>query len=125
MIDQMNDLVDVSQSWPEDWMLDQENGRYLNRCVHCESMFEGHKRRVSCKACSSISAWDKTSRELQYIKSQFIMLHNTLEKNWNEQEQLLAKILRARCIELQALRYSLLRVNAVDTSSIIKYNDHT
>jgi hypothetical protein len=36
--------------WPEDFA--HENGEYMCRCVHCEHIFFGHKRRVSCKVCA-------------------------------------------------------------------------
>lgn len=40
--------------WPEDFA--HENGNYMNTCVHCRSLFYGHKRRASCKVCSSANA---------------------------------------------------------------------
>ncbi len=43
-------------SGPMDWPEDErhENGGYLNKCCHCELMFVGHKRRVSCRLCSPL-----------------------------------------------------------------------
>lgn len=40
--------------WPEDFT--HENGNYMCKCCHCGSMLYGHKRRVSCKVCSSGAA---------------------------------------------------------------------
>lgn len=40
----------ASGDWSEDFAA--ENGRYLTRCGICGRMFEGHKRRVTCKLCS-------------------------------------------------------------------------
>jgi hypothetical protein len=37
------------KDWPEDFS--HENGNYQNRCVRCEAVFLGHKRRVCCKTC--------------------------------------------------------------------------
>jgi hypothetical protein len=37
--------------WPEDYANDPEN-RYLCRCDCCKLVFQGHKRRVTCKTCA-------------------------------------------------------------------------
>lgn len=39
------------QDWPEDFS--HENGNYVCTCVHCGRLFYGHKRRVTCRVCSS------------------------------------------------------------------------
>lgn len=41
----------TKKHWFEDFS--HENGNYQCKCVKCESMFAGHKRRVICKECSS------------------------------------------------------------------------
>lgn len=40
---------------PRDWTEDfaHENIQYLNQCETCEAIFAGHKRRVTCKLCST------------------------------------------------------------------------
>lgn len=40
---------DSDRDWPEDFQ--GENGCYMNRCCHCEHIFHGHKRRLTCKVC--------------------------------------------------------------------------
>ncbi len=37
------------------WEMDfsHENGNYQNKCVRCEQMFMGHKRRCVCKQCAN------------------------------------------------------------------------
>ncbi len=40
----------VSPDWTEDFS--HENGNYQNRCIHCDCLFMGHKRRVTCKVCA-------------------------------------------------------------------------
>lgn len=37
--------------WPEDWPGD--NGEYLGKCRSCGESFLGHKRRLTCKPCST------------------------------------------------------------------------
>lgn len=44
---------DRSGDWPED--SPYENGRYQNKCVNCGGLFEGHKRRLSCKLCAGVA----------------------------------------------------------------------
>ncbi len=39
------------RNWIEDFVFD--NGKYANRCVECEFLFLGHKRRPYCKVCAS------------------------------------------------------------------------
>jgi len=38
-----------------DWIEDftHENGNYMNKCINCEEMFFGHKRRVVCRICAN------------------------------------------------------------------------
>lgn len=36
-------------SWPEDFA--HENGNYQCRCICCNDLFMGHKRRVVCRVC--------------------------------------------------------------------------
>ena len=43
--------TESTRDWTEDFT--HENGQYLNECVHCGHTFTGHKRRVSCRSCSS------------------------------------------------------------------------
>ena len=38
--------------WTEDFS--HENGNYQCRCIECNSVFLGHKRRVVCKVCASL-----------------------------------------------------------------------
>lgn len=47
-----------SRDWPEDFT--HENGNYQCRCIFCECMFVGHKRRVICKACQASDATPPT-----------------------------------------------------------------
>lgn len=42
---------DPKRDWPEDF--EHENGMYYNRCVQCNCIFLGYKRRVVCKVCFS------------------------------------------------------------------------
>lgn len=39
----------MSRDWTEDSHL--ENGNYQNRCIRCEQLFLGYKRRPICKSC--------------------------------------------------------------------------
>lgn len=43
----------VADSHPWDWPEDagHENGNYQNRCIYCQRLFIGHKRRVVCRIC--------------------------------------------------------------------------
>lgn len=41
------------RNWTEDFS--HENGNYTNHCCKCHNTFTGHKRRVICKVCSSVS----------------------------------------------------------------------
>lgn len=52
--------------------------------------------------------WEETERELEYIRAAFIRLHETLEKNWTEDQKARAKVLRDRCRVLGEIRYSLI-----------------
>jgi len=42
-----------------------ENGRYSHQCVECNTMFEGHKRRRTCKVCGDKNqqAWNALSED--------------------------------------------------------------
>ena len=40
----------TAKDWIEDFS--GENGIYSCKCIHCGDLFTGHKRRVSCKACT-------------------------------------------------------------------------
>jgi hypothetical protein len=42
----------TKHDWTEDWP--HENGMYYCRCHQCDNTFFGYKRRIICKACSSI-----------------------------------------------------------------------
>ena len=45
-------VIDPSdRDWREDFS--HENGNYSNKCIECGLMFNGHKRRVICKKCST------------------------------------------------------------------------
>lgn len=52
-------IKDQLRDFPEDAHL--ENGNYQNLCCHCDNLFFGHKRRVSCKLCEEDSKrrWEK------------------------------------------------------------------
>jgi len=39
--------------WEEDFKL--ENGNYQCQCTTCRQLFIGHKRRITCKLCSTHS----------------------------------------------------------------------
>jgi hypothetical protein len=39
--------------WPEDFK--HENGNYQCQCLTCGQLFIGHKRRITCKVCSTHS----------------------------------------------------------------------
>ena len=43
-------LHDSPKNWKEDFS--HENGNYMNRCMYCNEMFMGHKRRVVCRECA-------------------------------------------------------------------------
>ena len=49
----MEDFFDDGRNWIEDY--GQENGNYINTCVHCGRLFKGNKRRVVCKLCDEVS----------------------------------------------------------------------
>ncbi len=49
VIDFMTSVEFDACDYPED--APYENGSYLNRCVECQRLFVGHKRRVFCKVC--------------------------------------------------------------------------
>jgi hypothetical protein len=46
--------LDASRDWTEDFS--HENGDYLNTCRTCRTEFRGHKRRMTCKRCSTPSS---------------------------------------------------------------------
>lgn len=50
----LRQMHNEKRTWTED--AGHENGRYQNRCVSCEEMFIGHKRRVTCKVCATIAS---------------------------------------------------------------------
>ena len=41
--------IDTERDWVDDSR--HENGRYQCRCIDCNHLFVGHKRRVLCKKC--------------------------------------------------------------------------
>lgn len=45
-----------ARDWTEDF--DHENGQYQCRCITCNNLFIGHKRRLVCKVCSGKGAMD-------------------------------------------------------------------
>ncbi len=47
----MNPFTPSPRDWPEDALVDTDNGAYMCRCVYCHQGFIGYKRRVVCKAC--------------------------------------------------------------------------
>jgi len=50
-------------SWPEDYA--DDNGKYLNQCLTCNTHFMGHKRRNVCKLCDTENQrwWESLSDE--------------------------------------------------------------
>lgn len=54
-----------NRDWPEDFTY--ENGRYENICCKCGLHFNGYKRRVACKICSS--APQPTADQKTYINT--------------------------------------------------------
>lgn len=44
----------MTRDWSED--AGHENGNYQNRCLLCDQIFTGHKRRVICKECAMAAA---------------------------------------------------------------------
>lgn len=55
------------RNWEEDYA--HENGNYTNKCIDCDKMFRGHKRRIICKRCASL--------KVQYIS----------DKKWNLEDK--------------------------------------
>ena len=51
------------RNFPEDY--EQDNGKYVNKCIYCELFFMGNKHRVCCKKCEagSIEFWTKLSKK--------------------------------------------------------------
>ena len=43
-------IYDTPENWPEDFKF--ENGMYQNKCLSCNRLFIGHKRRVRCRICA-------------------------------------------------------------------------
>ena len=41
----------TEHDWPGDFHL--ENGSYQNKCLKCEVIFIGYKRRLSCRVCDT------------------------------------------------------------------------
>lgn len=46
-------ILKYEGNWTEDFS--HENGNYENRCIHCDHLFFGYKRRVICKLCFNTS----------------------------------------------------------------------
>ena len=46
----LKDSTSAERAWTEDFSHD--NGHYMNACLNCGRMFEGHKRRHVCKVCA-------------------------------------------------------------------------
>lgn len=63
----MDKSVLIGEPRPHDWSEDfeHENGCYQNNCCHCNTIFLGHKSRVSCKVCveKSQKSWDALTEE--------------------------------------------------------------
>lgn len=53
---------DKRHDWPEDFS--HENGNYLCQCLTCGVHFQGHKRRVTCKWCSTFAPSPAPSKEI-------------------------------------------------------------
>jgi hypothetical protein len=87
--------------WPEDFKHD--NGMYYCRCIECKERFIGYKRRMICKSCY----WDNTTKELEYIKTQFIPEGKDVTKEIKDQNYKL----RMHCIEIGKERYKMAKVN--------------
>ena len=43
----LEEMEKDGRNWEEDY--NHENGDYVNKCVYCDKMFRGHKRRVVCQ----------------------------------------------------------------------------
>ena len=43
--------IETERDWVEDFK--HENGMYQNRCIHCNELFIGYKRRPFCKICGT------------------------------------------------------------------------
>lgn len=50
----LKDSTIDERSWPEDFK--HENGNYQNLCCMCGRVFNGYKRRVTCKVCHETPA---------------------------------------------------------------------
>lgn len=87
--------------WPEDWP--HENGMYYCRCIECKERFIGYKRRVICKSCQ----WDSTTKQLEYIRLQFIPEGKDASKEIKDHNY----NLRQLCINLGQERYKMSKFN--------------
>lgn len=41
-----------ARDWPQDALMDEDNGAYWHRCAVCGKEFTGHKRRPVCRVCT-------------------------------------------------------------------------
>ena len=74
------------RDWPEDAVMDTDNGCYENRCCVCGFSFIGHKRRLECKICTveAQNRWDALTPEQQEAQLQ----RNTTEiARWMEEHK--------------------------------------
>jgi|GEM_PF-3140381 len=56
---------EAGRDWPADYA-GGEN-KYECRCVHCQSTFHGHKRRVCCRLCATLESGGPESEEAQNL----------------------------------------------------------
>src|SRR4051812_33049297 len=65
------DRVVTERDWQEDFS--HENGNYVCQCHHCWHMFVGHKRRTSCKICSTCTCDVETETPTNGVKMGLIL----------------------------------------------------
>ena len=57
-----------NKDWEEDW--GHEDGMYYCRCMRCNEMFIGYKRRVVCKECDALpktDPWDNWKPNKSFV----------------------------------------------------------
>jgi hypothetical protein len=55
--------------------------------------------------------WEASNRHVEWLKAQFISLHNTPQKDWTESQHEWARYLRKSCVETAEWRYWLCQIN--------------
>lgn len=58
----------MDKNWTEDF--GHENGRYSCFCIDCGHEFKGHKRRISCRACTI----DSITERIQHLNQDLAIL---------------------------------------------------